>query len=348
MKKGRTLVDLALELERQKAAKRDFIADTSTVAMKGAQAQALEVSGEDFTVNGHAHRQIATRLGIPYKYYEKMQGEAPALLAENVNTWFRVSPERRMIRTMDGIARAFLSDRYRRIDNDTVAETALPIISEMQGATIEACEITDRKLYIKVVNPRLELEVKKGDPVQAGLIITNSEVGMGALSVYPLIYRLVCLNGMVRQDDGVRRYHVGRAGSSEEEAYELYQDDTLQADDAALLLKLRDTVRTAIDATKFKLLVDRFRDAADQKLTGNPVKAVEVLAQRVVLGKDEKSSVLRHLIEGGDLSRWGVANAVTRAAADVDSFDRSIEMEAAGGQVIDLSPKDWSAIAEAA
>ena len=40
-------------------------------------------------------------------------------------------------------SRAILSDRYRRIDNYEVAQTVLPIISEMQGARIESCELTD-------------------------------------------------------------------------------------------------------------------------------------------------------------------------------------------------------------
>jgi len=34
-------------------------------------------------------------------------------------------------------------------------------------------------MYIKVINKRLELEVQKGDVVQAGMVITNSEVFCG-------------------------------------------------------------------------------------------------------------------------------------------------------------------------
>ena len=98
-------------------------------------------------------------------------------------------------------------------------------------------------MYIKVVNPRLEAEVQKGDIVQAGIIISNSEVGLGSVRVMPLVYRLVCLNGMVVNDLGQRRYH----GSELEEAWELFSDETLQAEDTAFLLKLADIVRTAVD-----------------------------------------------------------------------------------------------------
>ena len=61
--------------------------------------------------NDVAHRQIAARLEIPAKYYDRMRTEAPQMLAKNVNHWLHAQPETRMIRTLDGNVRAFLSDR---------------------------------------------------------------------------------------------------------------------------------------------------------------------------------------------------------------------------------------------
>ena len=51
------------------------------------------------------------------------------------------------------------------------------------------------------------MDVVPGDTVQGGVIISNSEVGLGAVSVQPLLYRLVCTNGMVVNDLGERRTH---------------------------------------------------------------------------------------------------------------------------------------------
>jgi hypothetical protein len=36
-------------------------------------------------------------------------------------------------------------------------------------------------MYIKAICPRIQAEVKKGDIVQAGIAISNSEVGMGSV-----------------------------------------------------------------------------------------------------------------------------------------------------------------------
>ena len=63
-----------------------------------------------------------------------MQDESPHLLDQNVNEWFSKNPERRMIRVLDGKVRAFLSDRYRRLDNLELCATVLPVINEMKNS----------------------------------------------------------------------------------------------------------------------------------------------------------------------------------------------------------------------
>lgn len=200
MKTGRSLQELALELERQREAKRDFIAASSLMSMANTdQGLSLQINNgsqhESFGINDIAHRQIGSYLKIPAVYYERMRNEAPDLLTANVNNWL-LSQEpntRRMIRTLDGTARAFLSDRYRRIDNYEIATTVLPIIGDMEGASIESCELTDSRMYIKVVNPRIQAEVSKGDIVQAGVLITNSETGQGSVTViFRIMYIHIC------------------------------------------------------------------------------------------------------------------------------------------------------------
>jgi len=351
MKKGRTLQELAMELERQNKAKKDYVLDTRNLRMHTQHDQIhldiIKNRGEHtditrFDVNNITHRQIGQHLGIPARYYDKMKEEYPELLAANVNAWFQRKPTKRMLRTLDGRARAFLSDRYRRIDNYEIAETVLPVIAEMKDARVESCELTESKMYLKVVNPRIETEVKPGDVVQAGILITNSEVGHGAVNVQPLIYRLVCKNGMVVNDAGHRRYHIGRSNNGDED-YELYRDETLMADDRAFLMKVQDIVRTAVDQTKFDRIVQRMREATEAKITNTDVAGVvELAAKDYGLTKDESNGVLTHLIQGGDLSLYGLANAVTRQSQDIDDYDRATELEAIGWDMMNMDRKSWN------
>ena len=348
MKTGRSLQDLAIELDRQSQAKRDLVVDTGALHMDANDiGTALNIGTVDnheaFAINDIAHRQLGQHLKIPAAYYDRMKSDFPELLARNVNGWFARTPSRRMIRTLDGTARAFLSDRYRRIDNYEVAQTVLPIIVNMPGATVESCELTDSRLYIKVVAPRTTAEIVKGDVVQAGVIITNSEVGLGSVSVSPLIYRLVCANGMIAQDAGIRKYHVGRINEQGGDNYEIYRDETIEADDRAFLMKLEDTVHAAVNQATFTRLVDRLRETTEAKIEPSIVpQVVELVAKEYSISQEEGKGILGHLIEGGDLSLYGLANAVTRHARDVDSYDRSTELETVGYKIVTMAPALWN------
>ena len=344
MKEGRTLIELAQELERQRAAKKDYISDTRNLRMD-ATSEGLQLSMRDdrshvvhmLGVNDTAHRQIGSTLGIPSKYYDKMQKELPDLLAQNVNAWFDANPQARMIRTLDGRARAFLSDRYRRTDNFEIAQAVLPILGEMQDAHVESCEVTENRMYIKCVNRRLQKDVVPGDPVQAGIMITNSEIGLGSVTVQPLLYRLVCTNGMVVNDAASRKYHIGRANAIGEN-FQIFTDETIIADDKAFMLKIRDTVRAAVDEARFSTVVDMMRKAKGIKLdTPDIPKFVELTATEFGMSQNEGRGVLDHLIRDEDLSLYGLANAVTRYSQDVESYDRATDLESTGYSILGMN-----------
>lgn len=340
MKTGRSLQEVMLELDRQNKAKKDYIGS--------AQALRLYEDGQTFEIGsmGKArqfgttrlfHRQVASALGIPAKYYDLMQSRKPELLAQNVNAWFGDRENSYMIRTMDygagRMARALLSDRYRRIDNMEIASAVLPLFAGNDGYSVESCEVTENRLYLKILNKRLEMEVRKGDIVQAGVIISNSEVGLGAVSVQPLVYRLVCTNGLIIDDFGERRNHVGRQAKMAED-FTLYSDETLKAEDKAFMLKLRDTTMAAIEESRFAQVVDKLKEAAGIPIKGNVQEVVELTGREFGITQDEQNGIFKYLVEGGDLSLYGLTNAVTRASQDVESYDRATALEGIGWQIM--------------
>ena len=247
MKTGLTIKEMAQELLRQSKAKQDYLVNTGSLSLSVASdVPQLRVTEEGtdkiapLDIRQTAHRQLGTYLGIPQKYYELMRTDAPELLAYNANYWFSQKNELRTLRTIDGCARAFLSNRYRRIDNLDIAGIVLPVLQEMEGMHFESCQLTDSRMYIKVVNKRLEAEVVPGDIVQSGVIISNSEVGLGSVNIQPLVYRLVCSNGMVVNDAQTRRTHIGRVNEADEN-FQLFSQETLAADDHAFAMKIKDT-----------------------------------------------------------------------------------------------------------
>jgi hypothetical protein len=359
MKQGLALPEFAAEVRRQADAKADYVADTRRMLFGvydgGEQEEAQypyspgtatlfiddaadDGVGAEFALTSHAHGQISDRLGIPKRYYDRLLGEAPSLLSENVGYWFTHRPERRLVRTLDGRARAFLSDRYRRLDNFDLAERIMPVLGDMPDVRFESLALTDTRLYIKAVLPGVQGEVKVGDVVCSGVVVSNSEVGSGALSVETLLYRLSCLNGAI-SGVALRKHHAGGRIGEEDDSVRIFRDETMRADDEAFWLKVEDLVRAACSEASFQAIVAHARDRASEALgeavrMRGPVEAVERLANRATLTDDVQQSVLTHLIEGGDLTLWGLANAVTRASQDVGDYDLATDLERLGGRII--------------
>ena len=349
MKTGRSLPEVLAELQRQNESKRDYISpapslklwsDGNTLSMR------TPVSQELFGTTDLFHRQVGAALSIPAKYYDLMKTQKPDLLAENINAWLRDRDQSYMIRSMDygdgRVARAFLSDRYRRIDNLDVASAVLPLFAGQPDIEVMSAEVTESKLYLKVVNHRIEASCV-GDTVQAGVVISNSEVGQGAVSVLPLIYTLACTNGMVVSSLGERKTHVGRTAKGTED-FVVYQEDTLEAEDKAFMLKLRDATMAAIEETRFARIVDKLEEAAGARITGRVQDVVELTGKNCGLSTSEQDSILNYLIQGGDLSLYGLANAITRSSQDVESYDRATVLEGIGWNVATMPPDQWKEI----
>ena len=363
MKTGMTLQELATEIVRQKDAKQDFVGPASMLTMDvldGKLVVDLGARHGDFGIMQQAHRQIGQYTKIPSRYYDRMQEIAPGLLADNVNHWLHTTPEKRLMRMLDGDMRAFLSDRYRPLDNVNLLEAVLPAL-EKAGAQVQSADITDSKLYIKaVVSGRTEtIPAPTGGrdwgnsndvAIQPGIVISNSEVGAGAVAVQPAVHTLSCLNMAVWAQDALRKHHLGSRLSSDENGLNRYwSDETRQQSDRALWSQIADITQAALFGDLFDDIAAHLRRSRERGMDGNQVEQViEKVSLSYSLNESERGGVLAHLIEGGDLSQWGLSSAVTRMSQDADNYDRASELEVIGSKIVELPDTDWDRLLLAA
>lgn len=353
MVKGRSLNDVIIDLEKQHNAKVDYIAPTSGMRMQE-DGQTFEINHpktgmrQQFESSKVLHRQIGSTLKIPAKYYDLMQEEKPELLANNINSWFKDRDDNMMLRAFEypeeNIGRALLSSQYRRIDNLMIAEGILPMFAGSSQYEVVSCEVTERKLYFQIVNHRLEANVSVGDAVQAGVIISNSEVGLGAVKVQPFLYRLQCTNGMVVTEMANRKTHVGRQQYAADNSFNILTTETMEAEDKALILRLRDTARMAIDETMFHSAVNRLKKSRSEFIDGDPGQVIKMTSKMYDITSKEQTGILRHLVEGGDLSKYGLSNAITRTSNDLKDYDRAVELEGIGWEVATMESRIWEQI----
>ena len=118
---------------------------------------------------------------------------------------------------------------------------------------------------------------------------------------------------MVVNEAGTRRAHIGRVNTTDVN-FALYSQQTLDAEDRAFVLKIQDTVRAAVDEARFSTVLDRMRESKQAQLN------------------------TQDLIEDGDFTLYGLANAVTRFSQDVESYDRATKLEEIGYSVMTMSP----------
>jgi len=303
---------------------------------------------DEFRLSDHTLGQMATDVGIPKRYFDRMKVEAPGLFVENVHHWLREQPQARLIRGLrnpDGpmIGRAWLSDRFRRLDNIEVARRLLPEFENL-GMPVEfhQAAITESKLHVRALFPDLERDVKKvGDTVRYGVAITNSEIGAGSLTLSAFVLRLACINGLVL-DKVLNVRHVGKR-----EGEGILSNEALAADDRAFWLAARDELRALCTEAAFETIVARL-DGLSERQVVSPVAATKVLANEFSLTEAEEEAVMLAFVADptqAGRSQWGMLNAITAAAQASDSFDRQAELESLGWQVAQMPEAEWAKVA---
>ena len=110
------------------------------------------------------------------------------------------------------------------------------------------------------------------------------------------------------------------------------------------MLKLRDTTLAAIEEARFAQIVGRLQETTQAKITGRVQDVIELTGKAFDLNQGEQDSILNYLIQGGDLSLYGLTNAITRASQDVESYDRATALEGIGWQVATMPAAQWKEI----
>lgn len=394
MKRGMSIQDLLTEVQRQSETKRDFVASTKEAVRMVPMpdypknvAIVLHKEGhgdlERFRVAENCHRQVAGRLGIPWKYYDRLLDDHPDLVLAQVNALFEREPETRLMRTLDGTARAFLSDRYRRLDHDEVLSQVLPpIIKGDVESTLLSSNVTDNNLYLKVlftddslavdlgatpsgrrdngwggenvdVNEQHEIIARRDagkDIVRPGCLISNSETGHGSLSIKGFLFRSYCLNGCVwGMEDAFSfsRNHIG-GKLMEGQNFEVFSDETKRKQDEVIIAEMTDALTTMTNPERVRAMGERLRALKSGEAVQDAFAAVDALAKEVDIREGEKQGILSSLLRDQDFTQWGVLNAVTEQAnVETVSYERACEIEQLGNQIAKLNTQRWHRIATA-
>ncbi len=134
---------------------------------------------------------------------------------------------------------------------------------------------------------------------------------------------------------------------------ELFTDETKRQDDRVFFMKVRDYFEATMQPDFFKKEIERLKDAANAPIRNFDLEEVveTTMSATGVSGERTKNGIMAALAsgnQGAGLTKWGLMNSFT-AAAKMDhlDYDAKVDLERAGGQILELDKKQWHRIAEA-
>jgi len=339
MKKGQDVKEMLNKINSDVEYKEDYIVDIkkTKVIMTASVFPELQYSSNRHHVgllNDNSLTQLCYKLDIGKTYINKCLPISQELVVHNLSFWLKEVKSRNvMIRTHVGYrdepitVRAILSDRYKRIDNQLIANKSIDRILNM-GAKLQYANYDGDSLNITAVLPKIEGEIAKGDVVQAGITITNDEVGNGSFQVKPFIYRLVCTNGMVAPEYIGQFYakHVGK------KLIDLNEDNQGEIS----IDKMFEQVDVMNNPQMFNDLFNEMKKAKEKKTTSTEIVK---LAKQHNLSDSERAGIFERLgkVYGDTFStdNYSLANAITNLANDESKSDqRARFLQELGGQII--------------
>lgn len=385
------LSDLAKLLQEQQARKVDVVtpagairAENGLIIVEGA-GDVVPDPDKGFTEGPGVFRPtavfdegVAEKLGIPVAYLRRLRNERPDLYDANVNGWLHGADGQshdsrkflaRLFKGDDGgsgVARALLSDTYKRIDNLDVLTAALTGVRE-SGTEIEvvSCDLTDRRMYVKVAAPGISVlapdllegyrnpvdgraphwgfeaarregrgyEPGKEPVVFAGFEISNSETGGGASSIIPRLIVEICGNGLKIQADAFRAVHLG---GKLDEGQVQWSDETQERQLALIASKAKDAVTTFLNVEYVRTTILKLEEKAGKPIA-NPAEDVKKVGKALSFTEEQISGVLDHFIRGGQVTAGGVMQAITSFAQEVEDADVASDLEGQAVRALELA-----------
>jgi hypothetical protein len=362
------LGDLAAMLRDQQARKVDVVAPPSALRARDGMLiitgtepvltdAGVDMADGTYRPTAVCDEGISDKLGIDLRYLRKLRDQAIDLYDVNVNGWLdRAEPGRRFLvrcfrgRSGTGVARALLSDGYKRIDHLDVLTAILGGV-ERAGVPVQVqgCDLTERRMYVRLYSdqvvahapallegyrsPFTGAEGAANPVVWGGLVITNSETGDGAATITPRLVVQVCRNGYTITADAHRAVHLG--GKLSEGVID-WSADTQQRNLDLITAKARDAVTRFLDPSYVQAVVTRIERDAGAPVE-RPQDTIALISQQLRFSDDTQQAILGHFIKGGSLTAGGVMHAVTSVAQTLPDADAAHELESRALKVLQLA-----------
>ena len=313
-----------------------------------------------------ADHQVGGYFGCPSRYMDHMRNDyvgEPPLIDTTINGWAAQADERNVLYRMiygedpnhpgtSGVLRAVKSDRYGLRDNYDVTLATLDGMTEagLDGTNFKGADITDDRMWLRIHAPGIFVQApdllrgyrdprsgtssrEVGDVVHAGLVISNSETGVGSLRITPELTVLACKNGMVMNKLAMVKIHLG---ARMDEGAIKWSQATMEAANNLTKLQVRDAIGQFLTTDFLQRVVDELTEKATKEIS-DVQKTLEVVGKKLSYNDVEQAGILSHFIKSGQVTTGAVMQAVTSYAQGVREVTRANDLAATGVEAMELA-----------
>ena len=260
----------------------------------------------EFALSDTATLQLCQRLEIPVRYYRRLPVTMQALVANYDLS--RQNGKSFLLRGKGQWVRAFLSDEYVAYNNSEIAETVESLLAKPE-LTIRSFVLDETHMFIKIISEEI-WDVEAG--LKAGIMIGNSEVGMGSVSVEPFVFRKPCTNDLiVSQEKSFRHAHIHLT------AFELTR-------------RMAEAISQGFRVASS--VMDAFLQSHQEPIE-DPIEMIKKIAEERQFSQKLKDEIVSSYLLEPEPSRFGVINAFTNTAQKLGPLQR-IEMERFAGSLL--------------
>jgi len=366
-----SLQQAVAELKRRLESRSDVVADVRQMdleiregsvflkALPGTPLTEWLGSKDGVQMNDAALPQLFEKsaVSVPAVFGRKLIQEHPQIAEPFLRDLTKATGEKRLVRMLDGRVRAFLSDKYRCLDNWDLAAHAVQVAGDV-GAEPFECHLTDTTFRLKLVCRKFWDEFttaqehlvkgaksmahhfvgsegwRGGDALPGGpgtvfpiVTLSNSETGHGGCGVSIGILHAACLNGAIISKELAAVHLGGRLSEG------IMSNETRQADAKAIYLKARDIPKAAFDQEKFRSMVAGLKVNAARPIEA-PRAAVEQLVTDSLINEEQKEAIFARWLTDYQPTVGGLSGAVSRFAQEVAEPDSVQELELLSGRIL--------------
>jgi len=314
---------------------RDAIVRANALGFRSDEGLVVEYGNASATIHKHALGQMAAKAGVPGAYLAELANGGQwqrDLASEILRKHFGEGSDagqRFLVREINGQARGFLSDRYRRLDSRPLLETFASVCQKVGAVPVDGTG-SDTRVTMKAFLPMV-FEPVPNEVLCLGIEWGNSDFGAARHTLRPLIWRLICTNKATMEDSMAQVHLGGRLSDDIQFSARTYQLDTQTSVSA-----LKDVITQVLGPAKVNATLGAIKAAHEKNINWTTLKtqlARKLLKNEVAaIEAAYESDDVINMPEGKSL--WRASNAVSWIAGRTEDADRKLELERIAGEVL--------------